>query len=125
MTIHRRFTVLLLALSFLCTGLVMQTNSIAADAKKPPKDKKDKKPPKDLKVDGELTDNDAKDTKRTEMYCKTYTFNMVKGAKYEITMRSNGMDSYLRLENPKGDQVAEDDDGGGQDGDALNQLDAK
>jgi serine protease Do len=109
---YPRFTVLLFALGFLSAGLLL-ASSAAGETKVKDKDKKKPKdPPKELVVDGQITDNDAKDTKRTEMYCKTYTFKMVKGAKYEIIMRSDDLDSYLRLENPKGDQVAEDDDSG-------------
>ena len=115
MTVSRRFTVLLVALSVLCAGWLVQANTSAGETKPPREEKKkpkEGKEGKELKVDGEITDNDAKDSKKTDCYCKTYTYKMVKGAKYEITMRSSDIDSYLRLENSKGDQVAEDDDSG-------------
>jgi hypothetical protein len=64
-------------------------------------------------VDGELTQNDVKDRVRTNSYCRTYKFKMVEGKVYQIDLRSNDFDSYLRLENPAGTQVASDDDSGG------------
>jgi hypothetical protein len=45
--------------------------------------------------------------------CKVYTVNLAAGRTYQIDLMSEEMDSYLRLENPQGVQVAEDDDGGG------------
>jgi hypothetical protein len=72
-----------------------------------------KETPKEISVDGELINADLKDKVRTQMYCKTYTFKMIEGRNYQLDMRSNVFDSYLRLENPDGVQVAFDDDSGG------------
>src|SRR5262249_40119773 len=74
-------------------------------------DKKD--PPKEVVVKDQLTNTDLKDRVRTNMYCKTYTYKMTEGKTYQIDMISTEFDSYLRLENPNGDQIAEDDDSGG------------
>lgn len=70
-------------------------------------------PPREIVIDGELTTADLRDKVRQQMYCKTYTFKMVEGRNYQIDMRSGAFDSYLRLENAEGVQVAFDDDGGG------------
>jgi thiol-disulfide isomerase/thioredoxin len=83
---------------------------------------KDKgKDDKALKIDGELTNNDALDTARKGSRCKTYTLKMTEGSSWEITMRSATLDSYLRIEDSAGKQVAEDDDSGG----GVNMLDAQ
>ena len=100
---------LAVVLTVLC-GLMLQANLGAGDEK--PKKKKEVAS-KDLIVDGELTDQDDKDKVRTNSYCKTYTFKMIKGHTYQIDMKSKEVDSYLRLENPAGEEVARDDDGGG------------
>src|SRR5262245_54555492 len=88
-------------------GLLVRADLDAAGKKK-----KDPQPGADLNVKGELTDNDNKDRVRDQSYCKIYTFKMTKGRTYQIDMMSKDLDAYLRLENPKGNQVAEDDDGG-------------
>ena len=92
----------------LIIGLITQAN-LGAAAKK----KKQPEASKDLVVNGELTNQDDKDRVRTNSYCKTFTFKMTKGQTYQIDMKSKDIDSYLRLENPAGDEVAKDDDGGG------------
>jgi hypothetical protein len=45
--------------------------------------------------------------------CKTYPINMTAGKTYQIDMISVAVDSYLRLEDNNGVQLAFDDDGGG------------
>jgi hypothetical protein len=70
---------------------------------------------KALKVDGELT---ADDPKEGDRHFKTYPFKMTAGKTYVIDMISKEgnpkkFDPYLRLLNPGGKKVAEDDDGGG------------
>lgn len=88
----------------------------AGDKKEEKKDgtKEEKKENKDTVVNGELTNADLKDKVRTDMFCKTYTFKMTEGRTYQIDLKgANQLDTYLRLENPGGEQVAEDDDGGG------------
>ena len=92
----------------LAIGLLVQAN-LGAAAKK----KKDPEASKELVVNGELTDQDGKDTVLTNSYCKTFKYKMVKGRTYQIDMKSKDVDSYLRLEDPNGKEVAKDDDGGG------------
>ena len=82
----------------------------AGDKKGP--EKKDE-PPKEVVVNDQLTTADVKDKVRQQMYCKTYTYKMIEGRSYQIDMKSKDFDSYLRLENPEGVQVAFDDDSGG------------
>ena len=93
-------------------GLMLQANLGADDKKVNEPEKKKPEAGKNLIVNGELTEKDDKDKIRTQCYCKTYTYKMVKGRTYQIDMKSKDLDSYLRLENPKGKQVAEDDDSG-------------
>jgi hypothetical protein len=100
-----------LALLFLVTTGLLSHTDLGAAAKKKKKDPD--KAGAELVVNGELTDNDDKDKVRKDSYCKIYTFKMTKGRTYQIDMKSKDLDSYLRLENPKGEQVAFDDDGGG------------
>ncbi len=76
-------------------------------------EKKDKDKPENVVVNDALTTGDVKDKVRTGSYCKTYVFKMVEGKSYQIDMMSKDFDSYLRLEDPQGQQVAADDDGGG------------
>jgi thiol-disulfide isomerase/thioredoxin len=68
---------------------------------------------KELKVSGELKNDDPFDKVREKSYCKTYKFKMTKDKKYQIDMKSKDVDSYLRLEDSGGKQLAFDDDGGG------------
>jgi hypothetical protein len=63
--------------------------------------------------DQSLNVDDQKDKARTGSVCKTYTYKMIEGRSYQIDMKSKEIDSYLRLENPEGVQVAFDDDSGG------------
>lgn len=75
-------------------------------------EKKDKKV-EDIVVNDALTNGDLKDKVRMQCFCKTYTFKMTQGKNYQLDMKSTEFDSYLRLEDPQGTQVAQDDDGGG------------
>jgi len=68
---------------------------------------------KPLTIKGKLIDDDPKDKVVKGSTCKTYPVKMQKGQVYVIDMVSTEIDSFLRLENPAGDQVALDDDGGG------------
>ncbi len=77
-------------------------------------EKKDKeKKPEDVVVNDALTNGDLRDKSRTQSFCKTYTFKMTEGKSYQLDMKSKDLDSYLRLEDPQGNQVAADDDSGG------------
>jgi serine protease Do len=64
-------------------------------------------------VDGQLAATDKRDKVRQQMYCKEYTLRFKKGKTYQMDMVSGAIDSYLRLEDANGQQLAEDDDGGG------------
>ncbi|MSU80244.1 MAG: redoxin domain-containing protein [Gemmataceae bacterium] len=83
--------------------------SADADKKDPPK----KAQTKEIVINGKLTNADLKDKVRTDSFAKTFTYRMVENQRYQIDMVSTEFDSYLRLENPAGDNVAQDDDGGG------------
>jgi hypothetical protein len=65
-----------------------------------------------LNVRDSLTKQDGKDTARTTSYRKVHTVTLQQGVRYVIDMRSVDMDSFLRLENANGTQVASDDDNG-------------
>jgi thiol-disulfide isomerase/thioredoxin len=68
---------------------------------------------KDLKVEDKLTKDDAKDTVRKNSAAKIHKYKMKAGEIYVIDMISKQFDTYLRLEDSKGKQLDEDDDGGG------------
>src|SRR5262249_42188265 len=68
---------------------------------------------KGLNVSGELTKDDPFDKVRAKSHCKTYKFMMAKDKTYQIDMKSKELDSFLRLEDSTGKQLAMDDDGGG------------
>jgi serine protease Do len=63
---------------------------------------------------GALTEAAEFDKVRKECRSKVYPFKMVPGYAYTIDLKSPDFDSYLRLEDSTGKQLAEDDDGGGQ-----------
>ncbi len=69
--------------------------------------------PKPLTVQAQLTNADPFDKVRTGSHHKVYTYKMVPGRSYVIRMDSNQLDSYLRVEDSKGTQLAADDDSGG------------
>jgi serine protease Do len=65
-----------------------------------------------------LSSDDPKDTFKKESYCKVYTFNMKAGSTYTIDLISGDksgkkLDTFMRLENADGKELAQDDDGGG------------
>src|ERR1043166_1047788 len=69
-----------------------------------------------LDVKGQLQDNDPNDPARNQP-AKTYMVKLKKGKTYLIDLSSDDFDAYLRLEDNKGKQIAEDDDSGvGQSG---------
>jgi hypothetical protein len=63
-------------------------------------------------VKGKLDANDPKDVSRTDMYCKIYTVKLEAGKTYQVDCKSD-WDNWLRIEDAKGKQLAEDDDSGG------------
>jgi thiol-disulfide isomerase/thioredoxin len=70
---------------------------------------------KGLKVESELNADDPKDEKSPiaqmrNQHRKVYPFKMTAGRKYQIDMESPEIDSFLRLEDPTGKQVAFHDD---------------
>jgi hypothetical protein len=64
---------------------------------------------------GRLTLNDPPDRVRGVMGCRgrVHSYRMKAGTMYTIRMLSNQFDSYLRLEDPNGIAIMEDDDGDG------------
>jgi CHAT domain-containing protein/tetratricopeptide (TPR) repeat protein len=67
-----------------------------------------------LKVEGELTRDDSVDPVLKKGFHKVYPVKLAAGAYYQIDLASKDFDAYLRLEDAKGKQLAEDDDGGGE-----------
>jgi thiol-disulfide isomerase/thioredoxin len=67
---------------------------------------------KDFIVKGKLTKDDNKDAQRGGP-AQLHKIGLKKGTVYTIDMVSTEMDSYLRLLDPKGKQLDEDDDSGG------------
>jgi hypothetical protein len=72
----------------------------------------DKGPSVDVTINGLLDESDEKDRLRKHP-CKIHTVKLPKGATVQIDMISTDFDSYLRLEDSKGTQLAVDDDSGG------------
>jgi hypothetical protein len=68
--------------------------------------------PGGLTLDSALDNNDPMDKIRKQL-CKTFEVKMLAGKTYTIDMISQQIDSYLRLEDPTGRQLAQDDDSGG------------
>jgi hypothetical protein len=63
-------------------------------------------------IKGKLADSDPKDASRKECHCKIYKINLEAGKSYQIDCTSD-WDNWLCIEDTKGKQLAEDDDGGG------------
>jgi len=63
-------------------------------------------------VKAKLDANDPKDADRKDMYCKIYTIKLEAGKTYQFDCKSD-WDNWLRIEDAKGKQLAEDDDSGG------------
>jgi hypothetical protein len=66
-----------------------------------------------LEQKGEFAIKDPFDAIKTTSHTRMYTFNMTPGFAYTIDMKSKAVDAYLRLEDPSGKSLAENDDGGG------------
>jgi hypothetical protein len=64
-------------------------------------------------ISGQLTRFGARDPGRRGHFCNVYRVFMRGGLVYTIDMKSRAFDSYLRLEDPGGLGLMEDDDGGG------------
>jgi hypothetical protein len=67
-----------------------------------------------FKKDDQLTAADPRDKVLNESHRKVYDVMLKAGRTYVIDMVSSEFDAYLRLEDPDGKQLAQDDDGGGQ-----------
>jgi thiol-disulfide isomerase/thioredoxin len=67
---------------------------------------------KEMRFEGKLTQDDPKDRKRNAAF-KVHMVKLTAGNSYTIDMVSNTFDNYLRLEDKKGKELAEDDDSGG------------
>jgi hypothetical protein len=85
--------------------LTIQETPIAAAAELNLKDGR-------AKVEAKLTVKDATDAVQSRSVCKTYAIKMAKGKSYQIDMMSKDIDSFLRLEDSAGKELAKDDDGG-------------
>jgi hypothetical protein len=74
-----------------------------------------KLPLKDGKVHivDKLTVTDPRDRVKQRSQCKLYSVEMTAGKTYQIDLQSSKFDSYLRLEDATGKELAHDDDGGG------------
>jgi hypothetical protein len=68
---------------------------------------------KPVVIQEQLNDKDGFDKVRGGCRCKVHIVKMVPGREYTIRMDSNQIDSYLRLEDSNGTQLAQDDDSGG------------
>jgi hypothetical protein len=66
-----------------------------------------------LLSEGKLTTSDAMDKVRTECRHKVIPFKAKAGMRYAFDLESMDFDSYLRVENSAGKQLAEDDDSAG------------
>jgi hypothetical protein len=66
-----------------------------------------------LNIKGELTPKDDLDTVRAASRRRVHLFKMEKGQHYRIDLKSTRFDAYLRVEDAKGNPLAEDDDSGG------------
>ncbi len=65
------------------------------------------------KLEGKLTATDAIDAVQTHSFCKIYPIKLAEGKSYQVDMVSKEIDSFLRLEDKAGKELAKDDDGGG------------
>ena len=63
-------------------------------------------------VKGKLEASDPKDAGRAECYCKIYAIKLEANKTYQFDCKSE-WDNWLRIEDAKGKQFAEDDDSGG------------
>jgi hypothetical protein len=85
-------------------GLLLRADLGATDKKKGEPAKKKKEQFKEVIVNGELINVDLLD-KATNSYSKSFTYKMEKDKSYQIDLRTNAFQPYLRLENSTGTQV--------------------
>ena len=67
---------------------------------------------KNFEVQGVLTAGDPFDKRAHGCFHVVHTYPMKKGQQYQIDLNSH-WDNFLRLENARGEQLAQDDDSGG------------
>ena len=84
----------------------------AKDAVKEAKKESTKDDKFELVIPGQILNNDPVD-KVQRVPGKVHAVKMLKGKAYVIDLVSMDFDSYLRLEDSAGNQLAADDDGGG------------
>jgi WD40 repeat protein len=65
-----------------------------------------------LNVQDRLTITSNPDLVRRDSYAKAFTARLEQGRMYVIDLMSSEMDTYLRIEDSRGNKLAEDDDGG-------------
>ena len=102
---------LLFALAVILILLFVSVRIAGAFGEKKQTDEPKTKLDNPLDVKGQLQENDGNDPVRNTP-CKTYMVKLKKGKTYLIDMASNDFDSFLRLEDANGKQLAEDDDSG-------------
>jgi hypothetical protein len=66
-----------------------------------------------LTISDRLDASDAKDLIRRDSFHKRYKVRLEAGSLYVIDLKSRDIDSFLRLENDRGEQLLYDDDSGG------------
>jgi serine protease Do len=67
-----------------------------------------------FQTEGKIALSDPMDKVRDKCRHKVHTFSVNAKATYTIDLESTDFDSYLRVEDSKGEQLAEDDDSGGE-----------
>jgi hypothetical protein len=68
-------------------------------------------PKEDVMIIGQIVPNDLPDKVRRHP-CKIHTLRLSKDREYQIDMMSKEFDTFLRIEDVDGKQLAADDDGG-------------
>jgi len=66
-----------------------------------------------LREKGQFDDTTPKDKVKKDCPGRLYVLPCVEGRGYTIDLRSEDFDAFLRLEDPSGKQIADDDDSGG------------
>ncbi len=97
------------ALAFVCLLNALHAKPIPTEKKVEAKKAVGFKP---IEINGDLNANDEKDAK-LDAPAKRYTVQLQKDKTYIFDLASGDFDSYLRLLDKAGAQLAEDDDGGG------------
>jgi hypothetical protein len=67
-----------------------------------------------LRASSELTLKDKKDTARKDSFAKSFSVTLQANTRYVIDLKSSAFDTYLRVEDATGRQVAFNDDVGGK-----------